>query len=191
MVKGIIFDCYGVLVGRGFEATYRSAGGDPLRDRLFIEDILGQSNLGLINDKEFNDRFSRQLGISSSAWEAAIAAAEHPDIELLAYIETLHKKFKTAILTNSHSGTVSQKLGKDLIRQCFDAVIVSGDLGFAKPDPRIYTHAAEKLSVAASECIFIDDRPDYVQGAEVVGMSGILYGGFELLKSELNQLLKN
>jgi FMN phosphatase YigB (HAD superfamily) len=39
------------------------------------------------------------------------------------------------------------------------------------------------------ECIFIDDREDYIEGAQGVGMETILYKDFESFKKELSGLL--
>ena len=40
----------------------------------------------------------------------------------------------------------------------FDGYVISGDVGFAKPDRRIYEHFLEKFFVDANSCIFIDDE---------------------------------
>ena len=46
-----------------------------------------------------------------------------------------------------------------------------------KPEAEIYNILCSKYSLDHSECIFIDDRADNVQGAEAVGMKGIHYTG--------------
>ena len=189
MFRAIIFDCFGVLIGRGFDATYRIAGGDPVADRNFITNLLGRANLGLMTQAEFGQEISSHLAISPEKWSDALYRAEQPDPELLAYIETLHQKFKTAILSNANNRVVQNKLGEDCLRNCFDAVIVSAEVGVAKPDFAIYEQTAEKLGVKPSECIFIDDLDGYVQAAERVGMRGILYQNLEQVKAELKSAL--
>ena len=42
-----------------------------------------------------------------------------------------------------------------------------------KPDARIYQIALEKLGVAASKSVFLDDFPENVEGARAVGMQAI------------------
>lgn len=39
------------------------------------------------------------------------------------------------------------------------------------------------------ECVFIDDRQDFINGAQSVGMKTILYKDFEEFKTQLEELL--
>lgn len=190
MVRAIIFDCFGVLVGRGFDETYRSVGGDPNKDYDFIRRMLGRTNLGLISPTEFREEMIHHLGITENAWREALKRAEQPDYDLLGYIESLHKSFKTAILSNANKGVVQRKLGEEWLQKCFDTVIISAEVGRVKPDPEIYLRAAHQLEVELSECIFIDDLDYYVRAAEAVGMKGILFHNVDQMKSDLHQILK-
>lgn len=55
----------------------------------------------------------------------------------------------------------------------FDAVVISGELGTAKPADRIYRSAAEALGRRAGECVFVDDERSYVDAAVRYGMVGV------------------
>lgn len=189
MIKAIIFDCFGVLVGQGFEHTYRIAGGDPKLDRSFIESTLGQANLGLISDDEFRNAMADKLGIPIKQWQEAVKSAELPDRELLTYIKGLRPKYKTAVLSNANRGVLERKIGAEQLKECFDQVIVSAEIGMVKPDPRIYSLSAERLNVALQECIFIDDRQPFLDVAARLGMKVILYKDFEDLKKSMKKLL--
>jgi putative hydrolase of the HAD superfamily len=158
VIKAIIFDCFGVLIGKGFENTYRVAGGDPVQDRAFIADTLGQANLGLINDAEFRDAMARQVGIAPEDWSRVIKNAERLNTELLSYIKQLRSTYKTAILSNANKGVLNKIIGENWLRQAFDTVIVSAEVGITKPDERIYRLVADSLGIMPSECLYIDDR---------------------------------
>ncbi len=83
----------------------------------------------------------------------------------------------------------------------FDAPVLSCDEGLAKPDPAIYRLCAQRLSVEPSECVFVDDRADYLEGARAVGMMPVqidrpgrthVHGGegaFEVRIASLDELL--
>lgn len=58
-----------------------------------------------------------------------------------------------------------------------DEAVFSCSVGVAKPDPRIYRIAAERLGVETSECLFVDDQPGFVEGARVAGMDALRLGG--------------
>jgi putative hydrolase of the HAD superfamily len=190
MPKAIIFDCFGVLVGRGFDETYRVAGGDPVKDKDFIADLLGRANLGLISQQDFHDEITERLNISLNKYYTAVRSAEQPHFELLEYIEELHKHYKTAVLSNANVGVVERKIGESWLKRCFDVSIISAEVGVMKPEPRIYEMAAEKLGVVVDECVFIDDRKVYCEAAQQVGMQAILYKNLVQLKHDLEELLK-
>jgi putative hydrolase of the HAD superfamily len=189
VIKAIIFDCFGVIVGKGFPQTYRMAGGDPKNDRDFIVDLLGQANLGMITDDLFNLSISNHLGISVQTWNEVVKRAELPDNHLLNYIKELRKSYKTAVLSNSNRGVLARKIGDSWLSSCFDEVIVSAEVGIVKPDPRIYKIAAERLNVEMSECVFIDDQQTFIETGRGLGMKVILYKDFIDFKHELEKLI--
>jgi len=56
----------------------------------------------------------------------------------------------------------------------FEAVIVSGDAGFAKPDARIFRLAAAAVGVPLGRCLFVgDNRAGDAVGAQAAGMVGV------------------
>lgn len=189
MIKAIIFDCFGVLVGKGFEQTYRTAGGNPVHDRAFIEHTLGKANLGLISDTEFRTAMARQAGISPAHWNQAVKSAELLNTDLLAYIVELHGTYKTAILSNANRGVLERKIGQQWLEKSFDEVIVSAEVGIVKPDPRIYQLVIDRLDVASQECLYIDDREAFLEAARQLGMSGLLYEDFHQIKRAISALL--
>lgn len=189
MIKAIIFDCFGVLVGKGFEYTYREAGGDPVQDKDFIENTLGRANLGLIDDNDFRRSMAKRVGTSPQQWSQSIVSAELLNVDLLKYIEQLHVSYKTAILSNANTGVLDRKIGEDWLSRDFDEIVVSADVGIAKPDPRIYYLVVERLGVAAKDCLYVDDRQAFVEVAEELGMRTILYEDFERFKRSLKEIL--
>ena len=67
----------------------------------------------------------------------------------------------------------------------FRDIVVSGDEGLIKPDPAIYHVLLERNGLEASRCLFIDDSPKNVAGAEAVGMAGHLFTTPEALRERL------
>lgn len=67
----------------------------------------------------------------------------------------------------------------------FNGVLVSSDVHMIKPEEGIYTHFLETYGLCAEECLFIDDRPENVEGGRKVGMNGFIFtGDFEAVKQE-------
>lgn len=55
-----------------------------------------------------------------------------------------------------------------------DTVVLSYQEGLVKPDPRIFTLAADRLGLPAEECVFVGDHPHADGGAVRAGMTSIL-----------------
>jgi putative hydrolase of the HAD superfamily len=63
------------------------------------------------------------------------------------------------------------------IEDLFDELVFSDELQLAKPDPRIFLAAAEKLGLEAEECAFVGDNPhNDIAGALAVGMFAVQIG---------------
>jgi len=112
------------------------------------------------------------------------------DMQLLDYIEELLKTYKTAVLSNASRGRLKEIIGAEEVARCFDVIVESGSLGFAKPDPEIYEYTADQLGVRFDECVFTDDKEEYCQAARAVGMQTITYQSFDQFKTELEKLLQ-
>lgn len=67
----------------------------------------------------------------------------------------------------------------------FEGFVVSGEEKMVKPNPEIYQLLLNRYSLQASESIFIDDRQANVDGANHVGIHGILFKGAQDLKQQL------
>lgn len=104
------------------------------------------------------------LKIDIDKWYELNKADEVPNQELIDYIGTkLHGKYKTAMLSNAAGDIVQRYLSEEHL-SVFDTVVISADVGVAKPDPEIFRLTAERLGVSCEECIFIDDYLPYLKG---------------------------
>jgi putative hydrolase of the HAD superfamily len=75
------------------------------------------------------------------------------------------------------SEEVPQLWGATELASRIDEPVFSCSEGVAKPDPRIYRIAAGRLGVEPEDCLFVDDQPDFVQGAREAGMDAVQLGG--------------
>lgn len=189
MIKAIIFDCFGVLVGKGIWSIYDLAGGDSERDAEHLDNVLHLANTGQIDSREFHEAITSKLDISVDEWKLLAAKEEKPNTVLLEFIrDKLKPKYKIGFLSNVNHDVIDRKLPKEW-HTLFDTMIISAEVGMVKPDPAIFKLTARKLGVEPSECIFTDDIEKYLHGAESVGMMTILYDGFENFISRLEENL--
>ncbi|MFC7340878.1 HAD family hydrolase [Saccharopolyspora griseoalba] len=81
---------------------------------------------------------------------------------------------KLAVVTNAPGDYQRAKLGALGLAADFDAVVVSGDIGIAKPDPRIFRAACERLDLPPGEVVHVGDRLGAdAQGAARAGLHGV------------------
>jgi len=100
-------------------------------------------------------------------------------------IEALVGKFQLAILSNGLSDVQYRKLKTLGIEHLFEYIVLSGELGIWKPDPRIFLKAAELLAREPEECIYIGDSYDTdIPGAKEAGMKACWFNPHGLRPSQ-------
>ncbi|GAA4165848.1 HAD family hydrolase [Gryllotalpicola daejeonensis] len=78
------------------------------------------------------------------------------------------------IVTNGELALQQGKVATIGLDARVDQVIASGELGIAKPDPRIFLHAAERFGVAPGEVVYVGDRVRVdALGAAAAGLIGV------------------
>lgn len=98
-------------------------------------------------------------------------AAGRPDPAMYRIIRDLRGKgIRTALLSNSwgNGGYPRQDFPG-----LFDAVVISGEVGMRKPEPRIFLHTAGLLNIDPAGCVFVDDLAANVHAAVGCGMTGV------------------
>ncbi|TQF66070.1 HAD-IA family hydrolase [Rhodococcus spelaei] len=80
---------------------------------------------------------------------------------------------RTAILSNDPGGSAGIALRGFGGGRLVDEVVLSGDVGLAKPDPRIFRLTAHRLGLSPEDCVFVDDLAANVRGAVDAGMVGV------------------
>jgi putative hydrolase of the HAD superfamily len=122
----------------------RSVGGDP-------------SDEQVARAVELRLAFNRRTIIVADATVAALAAARAAG-------------FRLAIVSNCtvDSGIV---LGETPLAAAVDAIVLSYQVGIAKPDTRIYEFACDALDTAPASCVYVGDGADHeLYGAKSLGM---------------------
>lgn len=67
----------------------------------------------------------------------------------------------------------------------FDGIVVSGEEGVIKPDPRIFRILFERYGIAPESAVFIDDVARNAAAAETLGIHGIHFRSPDQLRGEL------
>ena len=130
-------------------------------------------------DKEFDYRFMRKLILRKIFRDAdyeedlaegafAIFDSERNNVTLydgaLYTLQSLSKKYTLIAVTNGNANL--EKIG---LRHLFDDVVTAVDVGYAKPDARIFNEAIKKAGTQADKIIHVGDNPE----ADIIGAANV------------------
>ena len=182
MIRAVFFDFGGVLIRDGDnskrEAWEKRLGLSPgeLSATVFGSEAAARATVGEVTTAEMWQQIGERLQLDDEQrrqLRADFFRGDNLNAELVEFARELQPRYKLAILSNAWSNArriFSQVYGLDDI---FETMIISAEVGLAKPDPRIYHLAVERLDVRPEEAIFLDDRLENVEAAQAVGLRAV------------------
>ena len=75
----------------------------------------------------------------------------------LATVRALDRKYPLALITNGIASVQRRRFAASPINRYFKAVVISEEVGIAKPDPRIFAPALQEIGVEAGDVLFVGD----------------------------------
>lgn len=194
-IKAVIFDFGGVLCHHPgpdkFAEIAAYLGVDPAKFTQAFWKHRIPYDAGL-DEIEYWSTIVDQVGV---AWEPRhlptliryeIDLWSRFDKRMFEYSEFLQGRgYSTAILSN-----LPKPLGEALLDvpgflEPFDHYTFSYKLGIVKPAAAIYEHCVERLGVAPEQALFLDDKPENVEGAKAAGLQAELYTVWEDLAESI------
>lgn len=108
--------------------------------------------------------------------------------DVISLLPKLKLNYKLVLLSNTNS--IHQKYGWQQYEflKYFDKLILSHQIGSVKPEEKIYKAVEEFTKKPSAEHLFIDDVPEYIEGAKKLGWSGIVFKGYDNLVNELENI---
>ena len=204
-VDAVVFDYGGVLTSAVRDTTARWLAADTIDETSFAtvmrewmaRDAVDGSPVhrletGELNGAEFEIEFAARLRTTSGGQVVAegllarMFAGMRPDPAMFALLAELRDLVKVAVLSNSWANTYPDNLA-----ELVDAVVISGEVGLRKPDPKIYRLVLDQLGLPAQACVFIDDAPVNLDAATALGMTAIRHRDAATTRAELAVLIPN
>ncbi len=148
------------------------------RGYLSFEDYLQRVFFG--RPREFSPSEVRELAYAQSvAWPENIAFFEK--------VKRLNG-IKLGLISNEGQGITEHRVGKFRLREVADFMIISHFVHMRKPDPSIWRLGLDLVQVPASESIYVDDRPMFVQCAADLGFAAIHHVSLASTDEQLRSL---
>ena len=116
--------------------------------------------------------------------------AYKPRQEMVTLVSNLRKAgCKTAIISNTEMPVV--KIIDKQICDYMDVTVLSCLEGTAKPGRKIYDLTLDRLGIPANQTLFIDDKPENIEGAKQAGLQTILFKTIEKFKKDIAGFFPN
>ncbi len=196
-IQAVFSDQGGVITRTEFQAPRQHLAerlGMEIEDVtriIFDSETAQRATLGEITEEEHWAAVMRRLRLPLTDAEIVrdeFFAGDVIDRELLDHLRELRKTYKVGLISNAWSG-LRPWIVKQKFDDAFDEMVISAEVGVAKPDPRIFELAMEKFGVTPEEAVFIDDTDWALQGAKDVGMHAIHFLSHDQAMNELETIL--
>ena len=201
-IKGIFFDLYGTLLifhnmheawSKWFLKFYESLKKFGLKSsqndvKGKLEGFFSRSDTPVQNDglTLYERRIRRQcidLGLelgkkeyqeiantSVRTWHSYMIL----DPEVIPLLEKLNERYKLALVSNfDHPPHIYSVLSELNLKKYFQSIVISGEVGYKKPDPKIFTLALNYVRLHPHEVIHVGDTQADVEGANAAGVYSI------------------
>jgi len=182
MFKAVIWDLGGVIVrtlDQSGRTHWEKKLGLPDRrlSQIVFEGEMGRkATLGQARPDDVWNWVIEQLGLPPDArpeLERDFWKGDRVDQQLVQFIRDLRPRCKTALLSNAWPDLREVLRNTWHIADAFDEIVISAEVGIAKPDARIYKRTIERLNVNPEEAVFVDDFPENVLAARAAGLYAI------------------
>jgi len=205
--RGLILDWGGVLTGDLRSLVRRWAEAEQIDVDAYISVMREWFGGEVEMEARINPVHALERGeMAFTDFEARLAAAltertgvHHDATGLLSRMFALfdHAHDMNALVRRAHEAGIRTALlsnswgdhyPRDMWEGMFDAVVISGEVGMRKPEPRIFHYTLEQVGLAAEECVFVDDLAENIHAAAALGFIGVHHTSYDETARELEAL---
>ena len=197
-INAIIFDYGNVLIEWNPRYVYQKYfPNDPEgMERFFKEVNFMDWNAKQDKGRSFKDgvadlsrqfpHYAHLIQAYHDHWSDSIGSAYWDTVEIVKRLK--QKGYPLYGLSNWSTETFPIAEKKYNFFELFDDMVISGHVGYVKPEPEIFQILLEKIGKSAQECLFIDDALPNVLQANTMGFNTIQFRSPKTLERELNQM---
>lgn len=198
MNLAVVFDLGGVLIEWNPRHLYRSLfHDDQATMEYFLANICTPEwNAELDRGRSFQDAVS-ELSLQYPEYRELIMAYHERWSEMVPYaigetVEILDEVksagFPVFALSNWSAETFPIMRQRYPFLAWFKEILLSGEVGVAKPDRQIFEVFLERINRDAGQCLFIDDSMKNIQSARSLGLHTLLFKSASQLRNDLSAL---
>ncbi|NJC98705.1 MAG: hypothetical protein C3F07_09105 [Anaerolineales bacterium] len=196
-IKAVFFDLGGVIVRTEYQAPRQHLAErldmeyDDLVRIVFDSDSAQKATVGDVTSADHWATVMKRLKRPGSEMQTIrdeFFAGDIVDRELLDFIRSLRGDYKTGLISNAFDD-LRTFIVREKFDDAFDHMVISAEVGAAKPGARIFQIALDQLEVSPKEAVFVDDFQENIEGCEKLGIKGIHFKDPQIALQELKTLL--
>jgi HAD superfamily hydrolase (TIGR01549 family) len=187
MVKAIIFDFWGTLVENGVWSPIKQVK-NILGIRLPFPEYVVRMERAMMTSKfenlrtaflaickEFNlevneNKIEQLVGIWNKSWMLA-----EPYQETIATLTKLREKYQVILVSNTDNFSIEQVLEKYDLKELFDHIFLSYNLGVIKTDKNFFKQVLSELNLAVEDVVVVGDSiQSDIMAAKRMDMKAVL-----------------
>ncbi len=185
-IKFLIFDLGNVIYDIDYSLTFNKLNSRlPEKDhglgkKFMVSDTHFSLETGKISEESFRngvrEYFSQDWDDAwiDEIWNALLVDIPMDRVQLLLRLKEQYPLYLLSNTNSIHFKVVDQVFREKLTdtewSMLFDKVFLSHEMGLRKPSEEIYREVVRQIGGEAQECLFFDDLPENLKGAEKVGM---------------------
>ncbi len=194
-ITSVIFDWGGVLIDDPAPALtqYYAKSLDVSKEeyKKAYNKFSADFQKGFISEELFWIKVCRELDKTQSnnlpLWRDAFRLVYSPRMEVFIHVSKLHDHgYKTALLTNTEIPAMEFFYEQEY--DMFDVLVFSCAEGTIKPERKIFEITIQKLGCKPEQLVFIDDNPEFIEGAKKAGLHTILFESAGQIREKLAEL---
>lgn len=193
----VVFDLGGVLIDWDPRYLFRTLFSDTAAMERFLSEVTtpqwnaaqdaGRSWAEAVED--LAARFPDERPLIEAyhrRWDETLGGAIDGTVEVLSDLR--ERDVRLLALSNWSAETFPIARDRYPFLAWFEAIVVSGEIGVAKPDVRIFEALIERHRIEPPRTAFVDDTEANVAVAEELGFIGLRFTDPEALRADLERL---
>lgn len=193
----VVFDIGNVLISWDPRNLYQHHFEDSDELNWFLDEVVTMDwhtkhdaglpiSEGIAQLSKKHPKYAAKISLFDIHWRKTIMGEISGSVEILKKLKA--KGIPLFAITNYSKEKFPELVQEFDFVDCFKDIVISGEEGIVKPDPKIYQIAKERFGLRDGEALFVDDREENINVAVQEGFLGHHFKGPDILHTALIKL---
>lgn len=199
MIKNVIFDVGRVLAAYDYQ-SYLNRKNYSEDEQKIIKQAIFESKTWLLADRgEVPEGKLLEYFVNNDTEHEELIRDAYEHMEEVVWLfpytmqwvkDLKEQGYKLYVLSNYGDELLERTKNKLEFLTYMDGVVFSCKSHFLKPEADSYQYLCHRYNIRPADSVFLDDRPENVEGARSYGIHGILFESYEQADRRLRELMR-